>query len=68
MIRATLSVEEAAGILGVGRSAAYAAARRGEIPTIKIGRRVLVPRAAPERLLSGPEDVAPSDLDTPGGR
>ncbi len=41
--RVTLTVEEVAGLLGLGRSAAYEAARRGEIPTRRLGRRVLVP-------------------------
>ena len=31
---------------GIGRSASYEAARRGEIPTVKIGRKLLVPVAA----------------------
>ena len=34
---------------GIGRSASYEAARRGEIPIIKIGRKHLVPVAAMER-------------------
>ena len=41
--QATISVEQAAKLLGVGRSAAYEAARRGEFPTRKLGRRVVVP-------------------------
>ncbi len=41
--RVTLTVEEAASLLGLGRSAAYEATRRGEIPTRRLGRRVLVP-------------------------
>lgn len=49
----TLTVPQAARILGIGRSAAYDAARRGDIPTIQIGRRVLVPRAALARMLEG---------------
>lgn len=49
----TMTVSEAANALGVGRSAAYEAARTGEIPTIRIGRRVLVPVAALEALLHG---------------
>lgn len=40
---ATISVEQAAKVLGVGRTAAYEAARRGEFPTRKLGRRVVVP-------------------------
>lgn len=49
--RKTLSIAEAAKMLGIGRNQAYEAARRGEIPTIRIGRRMLVPAAAFERLL-----------------
>jgi excisionase family DNA binding protein len=41
--RATITVPEAGELLGLGRDAAYAAARKGEIPTLKIGRRLLVP-------------------------
>jgi len=41
--KATISVEQAAKILGVGRTAAYEAARRGEFPTRRLGRRLLVP-------------------------
>ena len=50
--RRTFTVPEAARLLGIGRSAAYDAARRGELPTLRIGRRILVPRAALEQLLS----------------
>lgn len=52
--RMTLSVEEAAEALGIGRTLAYEAARRGEIPTIRIGRRLVVPRAALDQLLGSP--------------
>jgi len=41
--RLTLSVEETASLLGLGRSAAYEAARRGELPSRRLGRRVIVP-------------------------
>jgi excisionase family DNA binding protein len=41
----TVSVPEAASLLGIGRSSAYQAARTGEIKTIAIGRRLLVPKA-----------------------
>lgn len=41
--RLTISVEEAAELLGVGRSVAYEAARRGEIPCRRLGRRLIVP-------------------------
>jgi len=51
--RLTLTVEEAATLLGISRAFAYEAVNRGEIPAIRIGRRVLVPKRALERLLSG---------------
>jgi len=41
--RTTITVGEAAAILGIGRTAAYEAARRGEIPTRRLGRRLVVP-------------------------
>jgi excisionase family DNA binding protein len=51
--RRTLTVEEAGRWLGIGRSAAYAAAKRGDIPVISIGRRLVVPKDALERMLAG---------------
>ncbi|WP_264047954.1 helix-turn-helix domain-containing protein [Methylobacterium flocculans] len=50
--RRTISVEEAGRQLGLSRNTAYQAAGRGEIPTIRIGRRMLVPLVAFERLLN----------------
>jgi len=41
--RATITIEQTAQVLGLGRTAAYDAARRGELPTRKLGRRLLVP-------------------------
>jgi excisionase family DNA binding protein len=52
--RKTLTVPEAACVLGIGLSKAYEAARTGELPTIKIGKRILVPVVALERMLQGP--------------
>lgn len=49
--RLTLTVEEAATLLGISRAFAYEAVARGEIPSIRIGRRILVPKAALQRLL-----------------
>ena len=48
----TMSVPEAGRIFGLGKNASYAAAARGDIPTIRIGKRtVRVPRAAIEKML-----------------
>ncbi len=48
----TWTIPEAAKRLGIGRNTAYEAARTGEIPTVKIGKRLLVPREALERKLA----------------
>jgi excisionase family DNA binding protein len=53
MVSQTLRVEEAAKVLGISRNTAYAAIRRGEIPVIRIARRILVPRPALDRILQG---------------
>lgn len=41
--RLTVTVPEAGQLLGIGRDSAYRAADRGEIPTLKLGRRLVVP-------------------------
>lgn len=41
----TLTTDEAADLLGISRSAAYNAVATGEIPSVRIGRRILIPRA-----------------------
>jgi excisionase family DNA binding protein len=40
-----MSVEEAGRLLGISRTSAYNAAKAGDIPTIRIGGRLLVPTA-----------------------
>ena len=47
----TISVEDAARLLGISRGLAYEAARRGDLPVIRLGRRLLVPRARLYELL-----------------
>lgn len=59
--RRVMSVPEAGKLLGLGKNGAYEAAARGEIPIIRIGRRLLVPIAALERLL----DVQPKSKNAP---
>lgn len=50
--RKVITVPEAGEQLGLGRNAAYEAAKRGDIPTVRIGRRLLVPRDAIDQLLA----------------
>lgn len=54
--RLTMSVEEVASALGISRAFAYEAIHRGEIPYIRIGRRLLIPRAALSRLVARSEN------------
>jgi excisionase family DNA binding protein len=49
----TYSVPEAGRRVGLGKNASYAAAQRGELPVLRFGRKLRVPRVALERLLSG---------------
>jgi len=62
--RLTLTVEEAARMLGLSRGSVYEAAHSGDIPTIRIGRRILVPRVALERMLERPGLEPASDTTT----
>jgi hypothetical protein len=51
--KSSFTIEEAGcEILGLSRASAYAAANNGDLPTISIGRRKIVPRHALERLLA----------------
>lgn len=51
-VRLAIGVVEAGKLLGLGRQAAYKAARAGELPTLRIGRKLIVPLVALERLLA----------------
>ena len=49
--RLGMSVPGAGAEVGLGRNASYEAAKRGEIPTLRFGRRLIVPIAAWRRKL-----------------
>ena len=49
--RLCMTIPEVANMLGLSRNFGYELARRGEIPVIRFGRRILVPRAALEKIL-----------------
>ncbi len=57
---ATMRIDEAAAILGISRRSAYRAAAKAQLPTIRLGRRLLVPTASLLRLL-GVMDVPESN-------
>jgi excisionase family DNA binding protein len=47
-----MTVVEAARLLRLGRNGVYEAIHRKEIPSIKIGRKILIPKAALVRMLA----------------
>ena len=58
----TMTVPEAGELLGLGRDAAYEAVKRGDLPVLRFGRRLLVPRAALEKMLERVETQAESQI------
>jgi excisionase family DNA binding protein len=50
----TLTVEEAARLLGISRALGYELVARGELPCVRLGRRIVVPRRALIALLELP--------------
>ena len=57
----TVSVEDAAPYLGVGRAGAYLGVKNGDIPSIKVGGRRRVPVAAIYEALGLPLPPPPND-------
>lgn len=51
MDRYTITVEEAARRLGIGRSLAYSLIREGALPHLRLGSRIVIPVSALQRLL-----------------
>jgi len=47
-----LTVEEASRLLGISRGLAYELIARGELPHLRLGRRIVIPRTALEALLN----------------
>jgi len=52
--RLTLTVEEAGELLGISRALAYEMARTGRLPTLRFGKRIVVPRKAIDSMLERP--------------
>ena len=65
-VRATATIDEAAALLGIGRSTAYELAQsdRLPIPVIRLGRRTVVSRAALDRVLAGEGATRTADRGT----
>ncbi len=52
--RATYSIKDVMALFGLSRSAVYLALKTGEIPSFRIGKRVLIPKEAIDKMLAGP--------------
>jgi excisionase family DNA binding protein len=52
----TISVEHAAKLLGVSRSAAYRAVAAGQLPVLRLGRRIYIPTARLLAMLGVPPE------------
>lgn len=51
MDRLCVTVPEAAAMLGISRNFAYELVKQGKLPVVRFGKRVLIPRAALEKML-----------------
>ncbi len=56
--RLTITVAEAAKLLGISRGTAYECVRTGQIPSVCFGRRVLIPRKRFEAMLDAEQGAA----------
>lgn len=52
------TVEEAAQLLRIGRNAAYLAVKNGQLPSHRLGRRIVIPKVALDRWLESAGSVA----------
>jgi excisionase family DNA binding protein len=59
--RLVLSVDEAAVRLGLDRKSVYGAVKRNEIPHVRLGNRILIPKLALDRLLAGADQSATAE-------
>ena len=60
--RLTCTVDEAAALLGISRGKAYQCVREGQLRSVHIGRRILVPLDAVDELLAGTAPARPIPL------
>lgn len=54
--KATLSVRELSEMLGIGLTTTYELVRKKEFHTIKVGRRILIPKVTVKKWLEGGEE------------
>ena len=64
--RLALSVEETGRLLGISRDLAYDLVARGELPSLRLGRRIVVPRRALVAVLEQLMRTEDRDVNRPG--
>jgi len=57
----TYTVQEAAARLGLCKNAMYSAVKRGDVFAVRVGDRLLIPKARLEKLLSGNNGQQPKE-------
>lgn len=60
--KVVLNVNEVAEMLDLSRNSIYAGLKRGEIPYIRVGKRLLIPRVALEAMLKSKTDVGSESI------
>ena len=58
----TFTVEETAVLLGISRSAAYQAANKGLIPSLRIGRRIVIPKKKIDEMMNKSQSLLWSNI------
>lgn len=64
----TLTVEQAAQALGIGRSTAYELVHTGDLPSLRLGRRIVIPATRSAELLGASSRALLENSDTAEGR
>ena len=55
--RLTYTINQTSKILGLSRNATYLACLRGDIPCLRIGKRLIVPKVQLQKLLEGNGEI-----------
>lgn len=63
----TVTIEQAGQMLGISRRSAYRAAARGDLPALRLGRRLIVPTARLLELLGMSSDAIDNVLPSQSG-
>lgn len=61
-VRLTVDIPETAQILGLSKNGTYDAIKRGDIPAIRIGRRIVVARATLDKIVAGELSLGGSSI------